>query len=671
VKLTARLAYSQLKINRKRTAWTLAGITLSAAMLTAVCGFVASARVAIETALGIDSYSAAVTSGITGLGVLFGAIIVFASVVVVSNAFRVSASERTKQFGILKSVGATKRQIARTILYEGVFLCIVAIPVGLALGLFVEFIGAFIVTDLLNLLSVDGTLSLEISMPFVVTPPMLAAAILTSFGTVLLSAWLPARKAAKITAIDAIRASGEVKIRRSKVKTSKLTQRLFGFEGTLAAKSLKRSRRNFRATVVSLTVSVALLIIAGSFGGMVEKAASLFFPNINATAVGQFSTSVKLIYEDENTLVGKIDAKTVDAAITERITEKLGEYPGADIYGVGSFSHYRVVLPSNSVSETPKVFHNLPKGAYNESNDSQAALSEGYDLQAALLMVDARHYAELCEAAGVPPGSNILVNRRVEREEDGRRRDYAPFNFSKLAGKPITLSFGGEEQPPIVVTGELTGADVPAEVAYMAHADLAIIVPDCDASLYNWFANVPDSAGFTAYAKQIISDMSPKGREDLTVQADCTDIAEQTARMKHMVDVVMFFVYGFVAMLTLIALTNVVSTIGANVRSRSGEFAVLQSVGMTKGGISHMLNLESVLCSVRSLIYGIPLGLIGAYAAYRVIGLAAEIDFSFPWPAVFTCCLGVFAMTWITMRYAASRLRSGSIIDALRGSLEG
>jgi putative ABC transport system permease protein len=133
-----------------------------------------------------------------------------------------------------------------------------------------------------------------------------------------------------------------------------------------------------------------------------------------------------------------------------------------------------------------------------------------------------------------------------------------------------------------------------------------------------------------------------------------------------MVKVIMFFVYGFVGMLTLIALTNVISTISANVRARSGEFAVLESVGMTKRGLWRMLNLESILCSVRSLLFGVPLGIVGAYAAYRAMGLQAEVVFSFPWLAVCECALGVFVITWVTMRYAANRLRGGSIVDAIR-----
>ncbi|GHU38235.1 hypothetical protein FACS1894105_11830 [Clostridia bacterium] len=656
--LPAKLAYSHLKVNRKRTIWTIAGIVLSAAMLTAVCGFVASAQVMIETVTNKNTYNAAQTLAFYALGAIFGSIIIFASVIVVSNSFRVSAAERTKQFGILKSVGATKRQIAQIILYESLFLSAIAIPIGLALGLFLEFAGTFVITDLLNRMSSEGALNREMAMPFVMTLPMFAISILTSLGTVLLSAWLPARKAAKIAAISAIRASGEIKIKRGKMKTSKLMQKLFGFEGTLAAKSLKRSRRNFRATVVSLTISIVLLIVAGSIGSLMSKVTNLIFPNVDATAVGQFAGSLSIT---EHLETRNVDAITIENATAEQITQKLREYPDAEIYGVGSFHMHAVALPPAAVSYNMKDFVNPNLG--NEGDDENEDARYGF--MASIVTVDAKHYAELCKTAGVPLGSSILVNRRVERQEDGKRIEYAPFVLSELKDKPVTLTIGNDEVP-VVISGEVKGADVPGEIEYTATADFKVIVPEYDVITYNWFANVPDAIGFAAYAKPIITDMAPEGHDGLVAHKDCVDVAGQTALIRHMVNVIMFFVYGFAGMLTLIALTNVISTIGANVRSRSSEFAVLESVGMTKGGLSRMLNLESILCSVRSLIYGVPLGIIGAYAVYRGMGLAAEVEYSFPWLPVLECCIGVFIVTWVTMRYAASRLRGGSIINAIR-----
>lgn len=633
MKLTAKLALSQIKINRNRSAMTLLGIGLSSAMLTAVIGFVASAKATFDKALGYDYNNGDYNYTLVAMGTVLGAIIIAASVIVVSNAFRVSASERTRQFGILKSVGATKRQIAATVLYEGVFLSVIGIPIGIAVGLLIELIGTSVITSLLSSLSSGGTLHVDseefLKFSFVAPPIMFAVAIVTSFGTVLLSAWFPARKAARIPAIDAIRSTGEVKLKRKNVRTSKLTQALFGFEGALAAKSLKRSRRNFRATIISLTISIVLLVVSGSFGSLMKSSTDLIFPNIDATAVADWSSSL-------NVVNGIDDYVSINTATAETIAEKLRNYKNAEIYGIGGIRRYSTVLP------------------------------DGTKTNGALLTVDAKHYEELCKTAGVPLGSNLLINLRRE-VVDGKKTEYVPYDFSKLKGKPLMFSLAGHEPIEVTLTGELTRQNISNEIAYMYESELAVIVPKCESIVYTWFAKVEDVEGFTQYGKQVLDESAPKSKEGIQVNADCLDIADATKQMSDMINTIMFFVYGFVGMLTLIAVTSVISTISTNIRSRAREFAVLESVGMTKAGVKKMLNLESILCSVRSLVFGLPLGLIGAYGLYRGMGLSVELPFSFPLLSIAECVLGVFAVTWVTMRYSASKLKGESIVETIRG----
>ena len=656
MKLTARLAFNQLKVSRKRTFWTILGILLSTAMLTAVCGFAASAKVAVETALGLNTSNSAYNSALIAISCVFGTVIIVSAVIVVSNAFRVSAGERTRQFGILKSVGATKGQIAQIIIYEGLFVSVVAIPVGILVGLFTEFVGTFVITDFLNSLQAEGGLHQKMEMPFVVSLPMFAVAVVTSLGTVLLSAWLPARKASRIPAIDAIRAAGEVKIKRKSVKTSALTQKLFGFEGVLAAKTLKRNRRNFRATVIALTISIILLIVAGSFSGQMNKVTNLIYANINASTLVRYSNSNYTVTVDENgdRVIDENKAALLGTAAAQRITTKFSEFQSTEVFGKGISQNYNVTLKPEMVSDAFKKF----RGEMISPSQSVS-----------LITVDAAHYAQLCEKAGVPTGSNILVNRSVNYAESGRKSEYAPINFNALKNQAITLTGNDTPDITLAVSGELRGDSVPTEVTFYAMSDLNIIVPECDSAAYEWFVSVKDSAGFEAFeafAKQTLSDMSATLPAEFTSNVNYTDIAGQMAVLRHFISVVMFFIYGFVGMLTLIALTSVISTIGANVRARSGEFAVLESVGMTQKGLRRMLNLESILCSVRSLMYGVPLGLLFAYGVYNGIGLAAETDFVFPWLPVLECCVGVFAVTWVTMRYTVSRLSGGSIMDAIR-----
>ena len=641
MKLTAKLALSQIKTNRNRSVMTLLGIGLSSAMLTAVCGFVTSAKATIDRALGYDYGNADYNYTLVAIGAVLGAIIIAASVIVVSNAFRVSADERTRQFGILKSVGATKRQISETVLYEGILLSVIGIPIGIAVGLLIELLGTSIITNLLNSMSSGGTLHVDseefLNFSFATSPIMFAVAIVTSFGTVLLSAWLPARKAARIPAIDAIRSTGEVKLKRKNVRTSKLTQVLFGFEGALAAKSLKRSRRNFRATIISLTISIVLLVVAGSFSSLMKSTTNLIFPNIDASAVAEWSSDLKMGMDNEGKgEVSNVGYVPLDTGTAETITEKLRNFNNAEIYGVGGIRRYSTALPN------------------------------GTKTNGALISVDAKHYEELCKTAGVPLGSNLLINLR-RKTVDGKKTEYTPYDFSELANRPLKFTLAGHEPIAVTITGELTGQDVSNEIAYMYESELAVIVPNSESVVYIWFAKVNDVVGFTEYANQVLVDFAPHSKEGIKVNADCFDIADATKQMRDMVNTIMFFVYGFVGMLTLIAVTSVISTISTNIRSRAREFAVLESVGMTKSGVKKMLNLESVLCSIRSLVFGLPLGLIGAYGLYRGMELSVELPFSFPLLSIVECVFGVFVVTWVTMRYSANRLKGGSIVERIRG----
>jgi len=126
------------------------------------------------------------------------------------------------------------------------------------------------------------------------------------------------------------------------------------------------------------------------------------------------------------------------------------------------------------------------------------------------------------------------------------------------------------------------------------------------------------------------------------------------------------FVYSFIVILTLIGLTSVISTISTNVRMRSREFAVLQSVGMTYGGLKHMLNLESIMCSAKSLLWGLPIAISLTYLIHLPISSTFPITYQLPWLAIIQCVAGVFAITWVTMRFSVSRLRNENIVESIR-----
>jgi len=649
MKLTAKLAYSQIKVNRRRTLWTLVGITLSTAMITAVFGFAASGNVMLGELMGDnDYYTDLYKATLAGISAVFIAIIVAASVIVVSNAFRVSADQRFSQFGILKSVGATKKQVAASILYEGAFLCAIGIPVGIALGLLVNLIGMQIANYFLielNRLSAE-----PLVLRFVLAWPAILLSVVVAFATVLLSAWLPARKAAKTPAIVAIRGVGEVKIKAGQVRSSWLVGKLFGFEGTLASKSLKRSRRNFRATVVSLTVSIVLFIVVGYFGQQMNKMTSAFFPGVDMNVVGEYYSIRQMIYGDNNEILEQRFA-TIDSETANQVTERLRRYPDATVFGVGVENIlYTANIPVDMI--TPKMLETLGE---------EPSSASGYiELTVSLIVTDAENYAMLCKRAGVPFGSAILVNQYTEYLERGRAI-YAPLQFSKRTIQMIRSDDGSFSELPL--QGELAIGNIPDEVVIFSNGVVNIIIPKMDVTSYRWIAKAADADGFTTYMQEVLGELE---LDEELGRISVMNIEEGVRATRGVGNLVMVFIYGFVGMLTLIGLTNVISTISTNVRSRSREFAVLQSVGLTDGGLKRMLNLESILCSCQSLIVGVPLGVVGSYLVYTSLEMPVELPYTPPWIPIAQCVFGVFAITWIVMRYSASRLRGGSIIEGIR-----
>jgi putative ABC transport system permease protein len=174
------------------------------------------------------------------------------------------------------------------------------------------------------------------------------------------------------------------------------------------------------------------------------------------------------------------------------------------------------------------------------------------------------------------------------------------------------------------------------------------------------------------YANTIMRETFPQSQETGYMELGFTTrmykFRDYMKVMNIAIGIAKVFVYGFVALLTLIGLTNVISTISANVRMRSREFAILQSVGMTRGGLKRMLNFESVICTSKSLIIGLPLAIALTYFINLPVRAAFPIPYKFPLLPCIYCALLVFAITWATMRYSTKRLNSGSLIENIRGT---
>lgn len=660
MKITAKLAYSQLKTNRSRTMWTLIGIALSTALITAVCSFVASGNSMLVNFFGADYglYGQSFVGLLLIPAIFFCFIIVAMSVVVVSNVFRISANERTAQFGILKSVGATKEQIVASVMYESLLVCAVGIPIGIVLGLLLAFGGVGIANHYLDELnSLVHIMMTEITLvvDFVVSWQALLVAAAISFLSVLFSAWLPAHKAANVSAMDSIRGTGEVKLEGQQLRTSPLVQKLFGYEGTLAAKNMRRNRRVFRATVISLTVGTVLFICLSALSQQAKALEDMMNPRAGATVLSDYA-SVRTSHINEVTgrkesvIAVPIHSKTGNA-----VTERLRAFEGTKTFGSGvDYETYVAAIPHEQISGQMLDVLDYPEE------------QQSYELSVEIITVDDKNYAALCEQAGVSIGANILLNHYTHND-NGHAVGIAPF---LLEGQTLQLikADGSIHETP--VQGILTQDEIPKELFYPNTNMIRLIVAEAETRGYAWHSDPADVEGFMNYANVVLDEMFPNDEDAAYMEAGFNARVYKTndyMRVMNMAIVVaLIFMYSFVVLLVLIGLTNVISTMTTNVMMRSREFAVLQSIGMTPEGLRRMLNLESILCSAKALLFGIPIAILLTYLINLPIKALLPIPYEIPWLAMLLCVCVVFLITLTTTRCAANRLRNRNIIESIR-----
>ncbi len=661
--ITARLALSQLKINRSRTLGALTAIALSTALITAVCSLVASGNALLVGFLGpaYGEYGGAYRRMLLIPGILFGTLILAMSVIVISNVFRVSAGERMAQFGILKCVGATNRQITESVLQEGLMLSAVGIPAGLLTGLALAYAGIgvanYFLEDLNSLVNMMMT-QVQLTLAFVLSPAALLLSVALCLSAVVFSAWLPAHRAARISALGCIRGDGSGVLSRGQLRTGPVTERLFGVEGLLAAKSLKRNRRNFRATVIALSVGVVLFIGLDALSGQARAIQDYMRLGIEQTVIADYTSAQEDTVNAATGLEARKSLHPIDSALGDEITRELESFDGGDVWGMGlDLDTYQTVLPARTVS--------LAMELALEKQGLSPVLG-GWRFPVEIITVDEAHYEALCKTAGAPAGSALLLNH-YSYNDNGTEVHSVPFTQELSA---VTLQAADGASLEIEIGGVLTQERMPAELSYPNTNPVRLILPRAQVRGYTWYAEPSDIPGFIAYADQVLNERFPAGENGDYMEAGFNTRIYQADDYVQVMNVaivlVLVFLYSFVALLMLIGFTNVISTLSTNVRMRAREFAVLRSVGMTPEGLGKMLNLESVLCAARAMLYGLPIGLLLSWCINLPIRSLFPIPYMLPWRSVLLCAATVLFATWGTTRYAASKLRHQNVIETIR-----
>lgn len=592
------------------------------------------------------------------VGLIIILLVVIGSVSVIYNAFAISVSERKKQFGMLSSVGATGRQIRFMVFFEAIVLALIGIPVGILSGTG----GIWVTIQAINRLMPGSFMNAGAELRLAVPPGSVVISVVFIALTIFLSAFIPALRASRISPIDAIRLTTDIRLKGKQLRTSRLTRRLFGIEGELALKNLKRQRRRYRATVFSLFISIVLYVSFSSFMTYGFAGSSLYYTDrgydISVQKYDQSTHEEKLeLYER----IAKLDVVDRYAIIRyqDMITQEIDE---------SMFSDY---VREAFIHSPQEQYRSLYVRGNDELYLQVFLVSIGRDAftsYAGQLQLDVTDYLDASKPRGILINSNriqypMLAEYEPMSVQPGASLSLQDYDYSdgstphrfqlEIGAVTDVFPYGVTPNGPhvqVIVSEEVYDAIVP---------HLHELSLNNNTTLYMEVDEGVDHHALVNQIEDINESLQPGG-----LYVHDTKISQERARNSRIV--LSIFLYGFVTLIALIGVTNIFNTISTNVALRRREFAMLKSVGMTPAGFNRMLNYECLFYGLKSLLYGLPVSILINYWMYSSMTGLFGFGFMLPWREIAVCVASVFLIVFITMLQSSAKLKKENIIDALK-----
>ena len=592
--------------------------------------------------LGASSYSNINITLLLIVG-LVASLVIIATIATIYNSFSIAISERKKQFAILNSIGATKSQIMKFVFLEGFLVSIVGIPIGLlsgtvAIDIVFKVIKTFFKTSMFG----------ELDLRLVFSPIVLILSTLVILLTIFISALIPAINAAKISPLEAIKNSSNLKV--GKIKSSKLVKKIFKTEGELAYKNLRRNKGKFRITLFSLVISIVIFI---SFNGFVDM-----FVEANQINYGSITNDLTLY---ENNLLTKEEVqKTID---------ELKKINGLKDVAIDKGYNLNVHVDEKNINkdlrESLKQSHyvDMDNSNYNFINSrlyipgyfsiSNIKLSEGkFDRKTAkaengVILVRYSYQESLAKK-----GKVVLTNYKV-----GDTLNCTVYSYD---------SDGNEKQKEVklkilAITDEILTGDMQypqTSFGVVAYDDLipSLGITDDESSSSSYCVATNQEKSTRDEVKKVAEE------NNLSV----IDSIDEAQRLEQTMNVMKIFVYGFIVVISLVSVTNIINTISTNINLRKREFAIIKSIGVTPQGFKKMIYMESILYGILSLLYGIPIGICLNVLMNRILEGMITVQTLIPYKAILICVVAIFVITFIASYIPLKKMSKENIIDNIR-----
>ena len=606
---------------------------------------------------------------------ILAAIIMIASVSLIQSAFSISISERSRYLGMLASVGATKRQKRNSVYFEAFFMGIIGIPLGILAGILGMSI-TFICTSpiLSDLLDVGVTLH---AMPSAMS---ILFTVIFSALIIFLSCWIPAKRASRITPLDAIRQAKDIKLTKKAVKTSILSRFIFGIEGDLALKNMKRNKKRYRAVIFSLFISFVLFLCVSGYCFYIKQSLNMYAANNNY--------DIKITsYDDDN---------STEDALWEQVL-------ALDNISESQLLQHLDIDSTFSIEDKNKYYSDEYRSLLTDTLNFQLE-----DSSVSLIGLSDKEFTDYAKTLGTNPTSllsnenaGILINdvtirnvytwysSKILKEDNSPipisycKYDYTEENYNNTPEYvPITTitPIAYTDKTPLGITNKLNSVDSFSLTIIVSNTTLEKIKSTLT-SLQNQqlkgHENEDDfSPNFEYYNSNSLylkASNPEKLTEDLNKLTDdykdsfnLSNAYEDTKMQNQLILLVSIFSYGFIALMTAICTANIFNSITTGMALRKREFAMLQSIGMTPRSFYRSIAYESLLYGIKALFYGLPVGILALYGIYQSMADTFSTPFTLPIGSLLFGIAFIFIVVGTCMLYSIRRIKKENIIDALK-----
>ncbi len=579
---------------------------------------------------------------------ILGILVAIASAVSIYNTVHISVLERIREFGLIRSAGATSAQIRRIVFRESLLISVLGIPVGLVLGILLSSLVAIYAG-----VEIAGLANMSVH----ISPLSLIIASILGFFSVVVSSFMPSIRAGRISPVEAMRQYGS-KFKKKEEQTFRGSAK--AHDQNLPMKlALRNMGRNIRTTVISV---ISMTIAATLFIGFVYFAGSFDTERLTRGVVrSEFSIRAPGIHEpgpDEETI---FEISALEGVYTVAAARMLTGRMFTDIDDP-SLNQQSFVVGS-------------PEAAMRSRSGDEGGLHMG------LLAYNDN---------GIEFMKTKLIHGRIELAELSTEPtliidlEYSEKYGIEVDDKVILRSYYlTQDMVRYPVDVEFTVVAIVEEFPSIAHSVAGGIIAACSEHLIGEFEPEAMPAAYSimnlgdhyAYV-----DVYLEGeRDDEAIAAIIENIAsrfrnatfmsylEYQTELESTLRTLSTMVYGLIAIVGFIGICGITSTVNTSLILRQREFGMLRAVGMTKRQLKTMLACEGLVFGLISAVCSVILGIVLSFSIYSLLkGDMEHLSWSLPWSGIAIAVLGLVVVGVLTTLASSKRVTSLNITEAIR-----